>query len=163
MVLKKFSINSDILVSLSIFCYRSQDAIVKGAIECNLSPQNHGLIERGPVELVEHMMKKHIEQINLKFTNYLNNVDMKSGEEIKKIKMLQRILEYKVELLTPYITTWPQAATLLVEPQNLPTTLYTCMNISDDIAHLVGKRNIRLDWYSTRAVIAGMICATGLK
>jgi hypothetical protein len=28
--------------------------------------EKHGLIERGPVELVEHMMKKHLEQINLK-------------------------------------------------------------------------------------------------
>ena len=94
------------------------DALSAGAIRCGLSPAAHGILARGPVELVEHFVSgcdaalaKELEERH---------------EELIELETQNRLLlamQTRLQMLEPHVGTWSQALALRTLPTNLPGTL----------------------------------------
>ena len=52
---------------------------------------------------------------------------------------LKKVVELRLRLLVPYISTWSQAMALGLLPHNAPTTLRNLALLSDEICHAAGR------------------------
>ena len=118
--------------------------------------QCHGIIQRGPVELVEYFILNDTlsPSIAVNSDQEENSNDKYSG--------LRRVMECRVDLLAPYATTWPQAISLLLEPQNLTSSFDLMLKSTDQLSQLACMRASRLDWYTKRITLFGIVISTGI-
>ena len=124
------------------------------AIKNDLPGLGHGVITRGPVEMVEYYLKNKNKFVINEFNNHYrinndnceigdndddnnnNNISFQSEERLKFI--LNSHIKYLV--LSPYmINKWPQATALLLEPSNLFSSLLILLETIDNIQKLMNK------------------------
>lgn len=94
------------------------DALTAGAAACDLSPMAHGLVPRGPIELVEHFSAT----CNANLTAELEE----QSEQLRTLEVHNRLLvamQTRLQMIAPYASTWPQALALRALPSNLTNTL----------------------------------------
>lgn len=96
----------------------SVDALTAGATACGLSPMAHGLLPRGPVELVEFFSAK---------CDGALAADMAArADELRPLEPHNRLLvamRARLQMVAPYAPTWSQALALRALPANLPHSL----------------------------------------
>jgi ubiquinone biosynthesis protein COQ9 len=63
----------------------------------------------------------------------------------------------------PILHYWPQALSLMTMPQNAPTTLQQLSELVDEMWFLAGDRSTGMNWYSKRALLAGVYTSTGTR
>ena len=110
------------------------DALSAGAAACELSPMAHGLLPRGPVELVEHFN----DDCNARLA-----ADLESrNEELASLEVHNRLLvamQTRLRMIAPHVHSWPQALALRALPQNLPNTLASAHSLAKQLLEACGE------------------------
>jgi ubiquinone biosynthesis protein COQ9 len=93
-------------------------ALAAGAAACGLSPMAHGLVLRGPIELVEHFHIKCDSEVSAELAA--------RREELAGLEVHNRLLvamQARLLKVGTYRSSWAQALALRALPANLPNTL----------------------------------------
>ncbi|ELR21024.1 coenzyme Q9, putative [Acanthamoeba castellanii str. Neff] len=131
------------------------EALSLAAAEQGLSNLAHGLFRRGPVELVEHFIAK----CNARMLEELSALDM---EHMTLKEKIRAAIHARLRQYAPHIATWPQAIAILAQPSNASTSFSLMFNTINDIIYVAGDSTIDFDWYTKRAVLAGVYTSTEL-
>jgi len=109
-------------------------AITAGAAACGLSPMAHGLLPRGPIELVEHFSAT----CDAKLAAELHE----RAAELEGLEVHNRLLvamQARLRMMAPYSATWPQALALRALPANLPNTLRDGHSLAQQLLDACGE------------------------
>jgi hypothetical protein len=82
-------------------------ALSAGAVACGMSPTAHGMLPRGPIELVRHFSAQCDEALRAELEE--------RQEELGQLEVHNRLIvamETRLNLLHPYAATWPQVRLL---------------------------------------------------
>ncbi|KXZ48185.1 hypothetical protein GPECTOR_30g281 [Gonium pectorale] len=122
-----------------------------------LSPAITGILPRGEGELVEHF----IDRCNRQFL-----ADLEARQhELRALPLEERIaraLQLRLQLLAPYVDSWPQALAVAARPSNAPHGLRLLFALVDDVWAALGDESTDLTWYSKRALLAGAYSSSSL-
>ncbi|XP_061449760.1 ubiquinone biosynthesis protein COQ9, mitochondrial isoform X2 [Rhineura floridana] len=138
------------------------DAIAEGAKSLGLSVAAAGLFHNDGSELILHF----VSQCNSKLSELLEEqhklVQLGQAEKKKTDQFLKDALEARLRMLVPYIEKWPQAISVLLLPHNIPASLNLLTSMVDDMWHYAGDQSTDINWYTRRAVLAGIYNTTEL-
>uniref|UniRef100_A0A8D0BBT4 Ubiquinone biosynthesis protein n=1 Tax=Salvator merianae TaxID=96440 RepID=A0A8D0BBT4_SALMN len=138
------------------------DAIAEGAKSLGLSVAAAGLFHNDGSELVLHF----VSQCNSKLSELLEEehklVQLGQAEKKKTDEFLKDALEARLRMLIPYIEKWPQAMSVLLLPHNIPASLNLLTSMVDEMWHYAGDQSTDINWYTRRAVLAGIYNTTEL-
>ena len=101
-------------------------ALSAGAVTLGLSPTAHGVLPRGPIELVRHFSAQCDEALK-------KEIEARS-EELGALETHNRLIiaiETRLALLQPHAATWPQALALRALPTNLLESLQDAQALSE--------------------------------
>ncbi|XP_042294050.1 ubiquinone biosynthesis protein COQ9, mitochondrial [Sceloporus undulatus] len=140
----------------------TSDAIAEGAKSLGLSVAAAGLFHNDGSELILHF----VSQCNSKLSELLEEqhklVQLGQAEKKKTDQFLKDALEARLRMLIPYIEKWPQAISVLLLPHNIPASLNLLTSMVDDMWHYAGDQSTDINWYTRRAVLAGIYNTTEL-
>lgn len=140
----------------------SMEAIAEGAKTLGLSSAAAGMFSNGAGDLVLHFLS----QCNSKLSEHLEEqhklVQLGQVEKKKTDEFLRDAVEVRLKMLIPYIEKWPQAMGILLLPQNIPESLKHLTNMVDDIWYYAGDKSTDINWYTRRAMLAGIYNTTEL-
>lgn len=161
---------------------RSHDALVQGAAACQMPHTAHSIIQRGPVELVEYFLLTRNDMVITSFkderpvdlglilspqsssssspssSSSSSYTQKAEGDNVSRSAVLFNIMNKNIDHLGPYITTWPQALSLLLEPANISHSFDILLKLADDMSDVAGVKASRLDWYTERGALVAMHC-----
>lgn len=113
-------------------------------------------------ELILHF----VTQCNARLTRVLEEeqklVQLGQAEKRKTDQFLRDAVETRLRMLIPYIEHWPRALSILLLPHNIPPSLSLLTSMVDDIWHYAGDQSTDFNWYTLRAVLAGIYNTTEL-
>eukprot|EP00741_Cyanophora_paradoxa_P017727 tig00000203_g17121.t1 len=89
----------------------------------------------------------------------LQHRDLQSLKVRDRIKTAVRI---RLEMMSPLISSWPQAMATLALPQNAPDAAQELAFLVDDMWHYAGDSAVDINWYTKRGLLAGVYTATEL-
>lgn len=133
------------------------EALAAGATDVGFPPSAHGLFPRGAVELVDFFMDKCHDDLRETLTAHAPALQAMSVADRLKFGVRARL-----ELLTPVLSTWPQAMALGALPPNAPTTLNKLAKLADEIWYFAGDKSTDASWYTKRALLTGIYASTEL-
>lgn len=133
----------------------TEQALVQGARELELSPAAHGMFARGPVELVDHFMGQSLKELTRKMDSDLVR-DMRTADRLKTAVRVR--LKMQGELVA--CGRWSEAMALGAMPQNAPHTLRQLALLVDEMWHVAGDDAADITWYTKRAVLGGVYTST---
>lgn len=108
-------------------------SIGKGAERVNYPGVAHGMFSNGGVELVHFFYTDCNEKL----------VDILKSKECKDpSKFVQEAIQIRLQMLEPYLKTWPQAIGLMSLPQFAPKSLAIVLTLIDDICYYSGDRSV---------------------
>lgn len=110
------------------------DALMAGAAAQLLSPMAHGLLPRGPIELVEHFSASCDAQ--------LANEMRERAAELEGLEVHNRLIvamQTRLRIIAPYSSSWPQALALRALPQNLTRTLHDAHGLAAILMDACGE------------------------
>ncbi|KAI3447232.1 hypothetical protein Pfo_003897 [Paulownia fortunei] len=134
----------------------TEAAMIAGAREAGVSPSIFGSFPRKEAALVEFFMDDCLQRL-------IDVIDMK--EDLKILIPSQRVaklIRIRLEMQAPYISKWPQALSIQVQPLNISTSLKQRAMLVDEIWHAAGDEATDVDWYVKRTVLGGIYSATEL-
>ncbi|XP_006261723.1 ubiquinone biosynthesis protein COQ9, mitochondrial [Alligator mississippiensis] len=138
------------------------DAVAEGAKSLGLSVAAAGMFNSDGSELVLHFVSK----CNSKLLELLEQdqklVQLGQAEKKKTDQFLRDAVEARLKMLIPYIESWPQALSILLLPHNIPSSLNLLTSMVDDMWHYAGDQSTDINWYTRRAVLAGIYNTTEL-
>lgn len=112
----------------------STEALTAGAAACDLSPMAHGLLPRGPIELVEH----YSDMCDRRLTSEI----VERTEELASLAVHNRLLiamQARLRMVEPFAATWPQALALRTLPVNLTKTLRDGHSLASQLLDACGE------------------------
>ncbi|XP_043937216.1 ubiquinone biosynthesis protein COQ9, mitochondrial [Protopterus annectens] len=134
----------------------SVEAIAEGAETLGLSTAAAGMFNNGAGDLVLHF----VSQCNSKLSEHLEEqhklVQLGQADKKKTDEFLRDALQVRLKMLIPYIEKWPQAMGILLLPQNIPESLKYLTSMVDDIWFYAGDKSTDINWYTRRAMLAGI-------
>lgn len=119
----------------------SREAITIGAEKCGYPGIAHGMFPNGGAELVHHFYTK----CNNQLIDQLREEESARGEgESTPIptEFISRAIKLRLQMIQPYIDSWPKALAILTLPQNAPTSLAQLLTLIDDICYYAGDRSV---------------------
>ncbi|CAA0836854.1 Unknown protein [Striga hermonthica] len=128
----------------------SDAAMIAGAREVGVSPSIVGSFPRKEAALVEFFMDDCLQRL-------IDVINMK--EDLQSLIPSQRVaklLRIRLEMQAPYISKWPQALSIQVQPWNIPTSLRQRTMLVEEIWHTAGYEATNSDWHAKRAVLGGI-------
>ncbi|KAI9329667.1 COQ9-domain-containing protein [Zopfochytrium polystomum] len=130
-------------------------ALGEGAKSLDLSSASNGLFPRGGIELVEYFVRRTTGEVR----EDMEKMDLQNMKVTAKVRagVLMRL-----ERLKPFISKWPEALALMAQPQNAPNALLNLGELVDEIWFVAGDRSHDMNWYSKRALLAGVYTSTEL-
>ncbi|XP_074644218.1 ubiquinone biosynthesis protein COQ9, mitochondrial-like [Tubulanus polymorphus] len=132
----------------------TSNAIGAGAVDLGLPAVTQGLFPRGGIELVHYFYT----DCNKRLADVLSveTQQIKAGKTDKRPVpvFIKDALETRLQMIIPYINTWPQAMGLQALPQNSPTALRNLTRLVDDIWYYAGDNSHDMNWYTKRAMLA---------
>ncbi|XP_003472115.1 ubiquinone biosynthesis protein COQ9, mitochondrial [Cavia porcellus] len=138
------------------------EAIAQGAQSLGLSSAAASMFGNNGSELILHF----VTQCNARLTHILEEeqklVQLGQAEKRKTDQFLRDAVETRLRMLIPYIEHWPRALSILLLPQNIPPSLNLLTSMVDDIWHYAGDQSTDFNWYTRRAVLAGIYNTTEL-
>lgn len=133
----------------------SHAALLAGADDLGLSPAAAGLVGSSDVEFVQAFAA----QCNRRLARELTA----RTEQLASLRVRERValgVRLRLEMLAPYIDSWPRALALLAAPPALPRTLALYAQAADAIWHAAGDTSTDYNWYTKRALLVGVYAAT---
>lgn len=140
----------------------SVESIQRGAESINYPGVAHGLFPNGPIELIQHFYIKCNRELIYQLQKELSSSDIDSDGKPKPAEIPNprdftvKAIRMRLEMIAPYIDTWPQALALMTLPQNVPTSLAQLLTLVDDICYCAGDRSVDIGWYTRRIGIASI-------
>ncbi|OWK16178.1 COQ9 [Cervus elaphus hippelaphus] len=138
------------------------EAIAEGAQSLGLSSAAASMFGNDGSELILHF----VTQCNARLTRVLEEeqklVQLGQAEKKKTDKFLRDAVETRLRMLIPYIEHWPRALSILMLPHNIPPSLNLLTSMVDDMWHYAGDQSTDFNWYTRRAVLAGIYNTTEL-
>ncbi|XP_036897539.1 ubiquinone biosynthesis protein COQ9, mitochondrial isoform X2 [Sturnira hondurensis] len=138
------------------------EAIAEGAQSLGLSSAAASMFGSDGSELILHF----VTQCNARLTQVLEEeqklVQLNQAEKRKTDEFLRDAVETRLRMLIPYIEHWPRALSILMLPHNIPSSLNLLTSMVDDMWHYAGDQSTDLNWYTRRAVLAGIYNTTEL-
>ncbi|CAM6093427.1 unnamed protein product [Calypogeia fissa] len=135
----------------------TEAAIIAGARDVGLSPAFAGAFPSKEAALVEFFMDECTQAL-------VEELESRE-EELSKLVMPDRIATIvwvRLQMQVPYMQKWAQALSIQANPVNLPTTIKQRALLMDEIWHAAGDRSTDVDWYTKRAILAGVYSTTEL-
>lgn len=133
----------------------TDQAIAKGCIKHGLSPASSGMFGQGPYDLVDFAMEKWYNQLKVE----LDDLDLSSLDLKGRLKVgIKTRLSYQI----PYQKHWPSAMAIGLHPYYFQHTLHRVHKISDHLWYVAGDNSLDINWYTKRAAISSVYCATEL-
>ncbi|XP_055838685.1 ubiquinone biosynthesis protein COQ9, mitochondrial [Episyrphus balteatus] len=129
----------------------SRQAIVLGAQEAGYPSEVHGMFPSGGYELVSHFVAKCNNAL-LKHMQAETNNGQK--EVADPLDFLIRSVKFRLQMIEPYKSHWPQAMALIALPPNVPTSLAQVLTMVDDMCYYSGDRSVDFGWYTRRVGLA---------
>uniref|UniRef100_A0A8C6RUT3 Ubiquinone biosynthesis protein n=1 Tax=Nannospalax galili TaxID=1026970 RepID=A0A8C6RUT3_NANGA len=138
------------------------EAIAEGAQSLGLSSAAANMFGSDGSELILHF----VTQCNARLTCVLEEeqklVQLGQAEKRKTDQFLRDAVETRLRMLIPYIEHWPRALSILLLPHNIPPSLNLLTSMVDDMWHYAGDQSTDFNWYTRRAVLAGIYNTTEL-
>ncbi|XP_020759469.2 ubiquinone biosynthesis protein COQ9, mitochondrial [Odocoileus virginianus] len=138
------------------------EAIAEGAQSLGLSSAAASMFGNDGSELILHF----VTQCNARLARVLEEeqklVQLGQAEKKKTDKFLRDAVETRLRMLIPYIEHWPRALSILMLPHNIPPSLNLLTSMVDDMWHYAGDQSTDFNWYTRRAVLAGIYNTTEL-
>nr|XP_030703846.1 ubiquinone biosynthesis protein COQ9, mitochondrial isoform X1 [Globicephala melas] len=138
------------------------EAIAEGAKSLGLSSAAANMFGNDGSELILHF----VAQCNSRLTRVLEEeqklVQLGQAEKRKTDEFLRDAVETRLRMLIPYIEHWPRALSILLLPHNIPASLGLLTSMVDDMWHYAGDQSTDFNWYTRRAVLAGIYNTTEL-
>ncbi|XP_077607410.1 ubiquinone biosynthesis protein COQ9, mitochondrial [Crocuta crocuta] len=138
------------------------EAIAEGAQSLGLSTAAASMFGNDGSELILHF----VTQCNARLTHVLEEeqklVQLGQAEKRKTDQFLRDAVETRLRMLIPYIEHWPRALSILMLPHNIPSSLNLITSMVDDMWHYAGDQSTDFNWYTRRAVLAGIYNTTEL-
>ncbi|KAL3623575.1 hypothetical protein CASFOL_032391 [Castilleja foliolosa] len=134
----------------------SDGAMIAGAREVGVSPSIVGSFPRKEASLVEFFMDDCLQRL-------IDVIDTK--EELQNLissQLVAKLVKTRLEMQAPYISKWPQALSIQVQPLNIPTSLRQRTMLVDEIWHTADDVTTDVDWCVKRTVLGGIYSATEL-
>ncbi|BDA41822.1 Ubiquinone biosynthesis protein COQ9, mitochondrial [Coccomyxa sp. Obi] len=132
-------------------------ALQSGAEDLQLSRSASGMISSGAAGLVEYF----VEECNQQLASELES----RQEELARMRTPERVrmaVRMRLEMLIPYIDTWPQALGIQAHPAHMATAVRQRAELADDIWHACGDTSTDYKWYTKRGLLAAVYAATEL-
>lgn len=140
----------------------SVESIQRGAESINYPGVAHGLFPNGAIELIQHFYLKCNRELIEQLQKELLSTGIDSDGRPKPVEVPNprdftiKAIRMRLEMIVPYIDTWPQALGLMTLPQNVPASLAQLLTLVDDICYCVGDRSVDIGWYTRRIGIASI-------
>ncbi|XP_060248156.1 ubiquinone biosynthesis protein COQ9, mitochondrial isoform X1 [Meriones unguiculatus] len=151
------------------------EAIAEGAQSLGLSSAAASMFGSDGSELILHF----VTQCNARLSHVLEEeqkrVQLGQAEKRKTDQFLRDAVETRLRMLIPYIEHWPRALSILLLPHNIPPSLSLLTSMVDDMWHYAGDQStdssdsppvgwvsLQFNWYTRRAVLAGIYNTTEL-
>lgn len=116
----------------------SKQALAHGAESVGFAGTAHGMFERGGAELIDYFNHK----CNQELLVYMEKLLAENKEPDPPPKFVAKAIEYRLRLLVPYKSQWPQALAIMTLPPNVPTALSSLLTMVDDICYYAGDRSV---------------------
>ena len=149
--------------------FRTNEALIRGTEDANLPLTAFATITRGPVELVEYFIVDKKDKVLRSLLHDVGQVDYiedkdKNVDGSKKVNLplLQVVMERNIDLLHPYLTSWPEAVALLLEPKNISYTVQLLFQVSHEFCEASDIRASRMNWYMERGSVFVLLCCSEL-
>ena len=149
--------------------FRTNEALIRGTEDANLPLTAFAMITRGPVELVEYFIVDKKDKVLRSLSHDAGQADYVEDEDknvdgSKKVNLpvLQVVMERNIDLLHPYLKSWPEALALLLEPKNIPYTVQLLFQISHELCEASDIRASRMNWYMERGSVFVLLCCSEL-
>ena len=116
-----------------------------------LSPAAAALLRGGGVELVDHFLLARRRDLARELEG--------RGEELVNLRVRERValgLRLRLEMTAPVLEHWPGALAVLASPRGAPLALRHAAGIADEVWHHAGCRSVDHNWYTKRALVAGV-------
>ncbi|KAG8524333.1 Ubiquinone biosynthesis protein COQ9, mitochondrial [Galemys pyrenaicus] len=147
------------------------EAIAEGAQVCisedltkslGLSSAAASMFGSDGSELILHFVTQCNAQLSRVLEEEQKLVQLGQAEKRKTDQFLRDAVETRLRMLIPYIEHWPRALGILLLPQNIPPSLSLLTSMVDDMWHYAGDQSTDFNWYTRRAVLAGIYNTTEL-
>ncbi|XP_051884229.1 ubiquinone biosynthesis protein COQ9, mitochondrial isoform X2 [Pristis pectinata] len=140
----------------------SVEAIAEGAKVLELSPAVTGMFSHGPGDLVLHFVTQCNRQLSQALAEQHRLVELGQEEAKTTDVFIKDAVEARLRMVIPYVDSWPQAMSLLLMPENVADSLRSLTEMVDEIWFYAGDKSTDSNWYTKRAVLAGIYNATEL-
>ncbi|XP_001373645.1 ubiquinone biosynthesis protein COQ9, mitochondrial [Monodelphis domestica] len=140
----------------------TSEAIAEGAQSLGLSSAAAGMFGNDGSELILHFVTQCNAKLNRVMEEEQKQVQLGQAEKRKTDQFLRDAVETRLRMLIPYIEHWPRALGILVLPHNIPASLNLLTSMVDDMWHYAGDQSTDINWYTRRAVLAGIYNTTEL-
>uniref|UniRef100_A0A4X2LBY0 Ubiquinone biosynthesis protein n=2 Tax=Vombatus ursinus TaxID=29139 RepID=A0A4X2LBY0_VOMUR len=138
------------------------EAIAEGAQSLGLSSAAAGMFGNDGSELILHFVTQCNAKLNRVMEEEQKLVQLGQAEKRKTDQFLRDAVETRLRMLIPYIEHWPRALGMLMLPHNIPASLNLLTRMVDDMWHYAGDQSTDINWYTRRAVLAGIYNTTEL-
>lgn len=139
------------------------DAITQAIADLHLPPMSQGILERGPVDLLEYFLtQKRIQVRKVMSSNQSQTSDTQSSSIPTSTDPLYKAISSHLDIIKPYIHTWPSAMALLADPRHIDITVTLAYDVVNDLCEFSGIESSRFDWYSERALLLMVYSSTEL-
>ncbi|KAI8906325.1 COQ9-domain-containing protein [Gorgonomyces haynaldii] len=129
----------------------TKQALLKASDELGYTPVTHGIFPRGPIELVEYFVETST-------MNLRNTIDKTAFDKLGMTGRIRMLCLSRLEMTQPFVHQWPDAARMMLLPQNAPHTVEQLQRLVDEMWFLAGDTS--LNWYSKRMLLAGVYTST---
>eukprot|EP01136_Pigoraptor_vietnamica_P006932 Opistho-1_new@40503 len=116
---------------------------------------SHGILFRGPIDLVDHFVVSS----NVRLVTHMREVGFGSDDTHER---LHEALRLRLSMQLPYVRQWPQAMALMAHPAHFAHSAQHLMRLVDDVWFHAGDRATDFSWYTKRAALAAIYNATEL-
>lgn len=129
----------------------SRETISLGAEECGYPGVAHGMFPNGGAELVHHFYTKCNRELIDKLKH---EVETRPSDQPAPVptEFVAKAIQMRLEMIGPYVDTWPKALAVMTLPQNVPTSLAQLLTLVDDICYYSGDRSV--DVSTSRTLVA---------
>ncbi|KAM6224792.1 ubiquinone biosynthesis protein COQ9, mitochondrial [Rhynchocyon petersi] len=138
------------------------EAIAEGAQSLGLSSAAASMFGSDGSELILHFVTQCNARLTCELENEHKLVQLGQTEKKKTDVFLRDAVRTRLRMLIPYIEHWPRALSILMLPHNIPSSLSLLTSMVDDMWHYAGDQSTDFNWYTRRAVLAGIYNTTEL-
>ena len=139
----------------------SRKALSRGAEDIGYAAVAEGMFENEGADLVLYFVKESNEKLFRYMQEHIDEFKDSNGK-LDVSGFIQDVIQYRLSLTIPYISSWPEAMKLLLSPKILSESMNELGHMVDEIWYQAGDRSSDFNWYTKRAMLAKLYTSTQL-